>query len=443
MAEATLAPEARAELLARWRAARAHTDALFRLVTPEGLYVRTIPERHRLIFYLGHLEAFDWNLVGKAALGLEPFQEEFDRLFAFGIDPVNGNLPTDRPSDWPSIEEVQKYNQRLQERLDTHLRAADWADPKLPYLHGGQIMHVALEHRWMHAETLVYLIHHLPLGHKLPPPQLPPPPAVPLKLRQAEIPAGKATLGLERAGAHPFGWDNEFDPHTVDVPPFAIDAFPVTNAQYLDFLRAGGYQDKTLWSEAGWQWKQERGLAHPHFWTPRNGQWSLRARFADIPLPSDWPVYVSYAEASAYARWAGKNLPSEAQWHRAAYGTPPGNERLYPWGNDPPEPHRGNFDFARWDPTPVTAHPAGGSAFGVHDLLGNGWEWTRTVFAPFPGFHPFPFYPGYSANFFDGKHYVMKGGSMRTAACLLRRSFRNWFQFHYPYVPAKFRLVKE
>ncbi|HET6200680.1 MAG TPA: SUMF1/EgtB/PvdO family nonheme iron enzyme, partial [Candidatus Acidoferrales bacterium] len=104
---------------------------------------------------------------------------------------------------------------------------------------------------------------------------------------------------------------------------------------------------------------------------------------------------------------------------------------------------RGNFDFAAWDPTPVNAHPSGQSAFGVHDLLGNGWEWTSTPFARFPGFKPFPFYPGYSANFFDGRHFVMKGGSQRTAACMLRRSFRNWFQPHYPYVYAKFRTVEE
>jgi formylglycine-generating enzyme required for sulfatase activity len=103
----------------------------------------------------------------------------------------------------------------------------------------------------------------------------------------------------------------------------------------------------------------------------------------------------------------------------------------------------GNFDFAHWETAPSGAHSAGASAFGIHDLVGNGWEWTRTIFAPHPGFSPMPFYPGYSANFFDGKHYVMKGGSQRTAACMLRRSFRNWFQPHYPYVYAAFRCVEE
>ena len=172
-----------------------------------------------------------------------------------------------------------------------------------------------------------------------------------------------------------------------------------------------------------------------------NDQWYYRTMFDEVALPLEWPVYVSHAEASAYARWSGKSLPSEAQWHRAAYGTRDGAERPYPWGVEAPAAKLGNFDFHRWDPTSVGAFPAGRSAFGVADMLGNGWEWTSSLFAPFPGFEPFPFYRGYSADFFDGKHFVMKGGSSRTAACMLRRSFRNWFQPHYQYVYAGFRCV--
>jgi gamma-glutamyl hercynylcysteine S-oxide synthase len=163
--------------------------------------------------------------------------------------------------------------------------------------------------------------------------------------------------------------------------------------------------------------------------------------FDDVPLPADWPVYVSHAEASAYAKWAGKSLPSEAQWHRAAYGTIGKCENKYPWGSAAPDARFGNFDFHRWDPAPVNSSPEGRSAFGVDDMLGNGWEWTSTLFAPFPGFKAFPFYAGYSADFFDGKHFVMKGGSPRTASCMLRPTFRNWFQAHYQYVYTGFRCV--
>jgi gamma-glutamyl hercynylcysteine S-oxide synthase len=177
------------------------------------------------------------------------------------------------------------------------------------------------------------------------------------------------------------------------------------------------------------------------FWKKRNDAWFCRTMFDEIPLRSNWPVYVSHAEASAYAKWAGKKLPTEEQWHRAAYGSPDNVEKFYPWGRYAPDSSLGNFDFAHWDPTPVNAHPLGQSSFGAEGLLGNGWEWTSTVFAPYSGFEPFPFYKGYSADFFDGKHFVMKGGSPRTAACMLRPTFRNWFQSHYQYVYAGFRCV--
>jgi formylglycine-generating enzyme required for sulfatase activity len=167
--------------------------------------------------------------------------------------------------------------------------------------------------------------------------------------------------------------------------------------------------------------------------------------YFEIPLPLNAPAYVTHAEASAYARWAGKQLPTEAEFHRAAYETPGQDQRLYPWGNAEPDASRGNFDFYRWgwDPVDVNATPAGDSAWGVSQLVGNGWEWTSTKFGPFPGFQTFPFYPGYSQNFFDEEHYVMKGGSPVTAACMLRRSFRNWFRPNYPYVYATFRLAEK
>ena len=155
----------------------------------------------------------------------------------------------------------------------------------------------------------------------------------------------------------------------------------------------------------------------------------------------DWPVYVTWDLAHAYAQWKGKVLPTEAQFHRAAFGTPSGEEWQYPWGDSPPNPSRGNFDCQRWDPIPVTASPQGDSAFGVSQLVGNGWEWTSTVFHPFEGFEPYSFYPGYSAPFFDGDHYVLKGGSAQTAGPLLRRSFRNWFRSQYTYAYAGFRCV--
>jgi ergothioneine biosynthesis protein EgtB len=422
--------------------ARALTDELFRVVRPESFYERPIPERHRILFYLGHLEAFDWNLIGRRILALNSFQEEFDRLFAFGIDPVGGGLPSDQPSDWPSMPEVYRYNQRVRQTLDAALEKVSFSDPGLPLLRDGYALHVALEHRLMHAETFAYMLHQLPLESKLRQRQTAPPATPPAAPEMTKIPAGVATLGKARSDGDTFGWDNEFETQEVAVPEFAIDVYNVTNRQFLEFMRAGGYEDRRFWTDSDWEWKPGRGIEHPLFWALRGDRWFYYAMFEEIPLPLDWPAYVSHAEASAYARWVGKELPTEAQFHRAAFGTANGQERDYPWGNQPPQPRLGNFDFQRWDPVAVGSYPSGTSAFGVADLVGNGWEWTSTVFAPLPGFQAFPFYPGYSADFFDGKHFVIKGGSARTAGRLLRRSFRNWFQPHYPYAFAKFRCAR-
>ena len=432
----------RRRLLERVSDARRRSDELFSIVRADSIYERPIPERHRIIFYLGHLEAFDWNLLHENVLGLKSFHPDFDRLFAFGIDPVGGGLPSDQPSDWPSIDAVHGYVARIRAALDEKL-----SDGSLESYGQGRdgfrldtLLNVAIEHRLMHVETLAYMLHQLPLDRKIPQADPPHLVAAPVTPRMIQIPAGVATLGLSR-GSGSFGWDNEYEEHTTHVPAFEIDQYEVTNRQYLNFLAAGGYETRAFWSDDDWNWKTTHAVSHPVFWTKAADGWLSRTMFQDVPLPLDWPVYVSHAEAVAYARWASKSLPTEEQWHRAAYATKDGSERIYPWGSGKPNASFGNFDFSHWNPTPVNARPLGSSAFNVHDMLGNGWEWTSTVFAPFPGFELFPFYPGYSADFFDGKHFVMKGGSPRTAACMLRSTFRNWFQAHYQYVYAGFRCV--
>jgi formylglycine-generating enzyme required for sulfatase activity len=230
------------------------------------------------------------------------------------------------------------------------------------------------------------------------------------------------------------------------VPGFRIDETPVTNGQFLAFVDDGGYRRRDLWAADDWSWSREERAAYPRVWTKQDGRWLYRGLFDLLPLDrvADWPVYASLAEARAYARWRGLRLPTEAEFHRAAFGDPAGPERAFPWGAGAPGERHGNFDFRHWAPTPVGAFPEGASAWGVHDLVGNGWEWTETPFAGFPGFDAWiPGYSGYSADFFDGKHFVLKGGSWATAAELVRRSFRNWFQAHYPYVFATFRCVAD
>ena len=424
--------------------ARQATDALFEIVRAESLYDRPIAERHRIVFYIGHIEAFDRNLLKGRLLSLSDASPDLDRLFAFGIDPVGGGLPTDQPTDWPPLDRVRNYVRQVRDELDEGLGLVAEQAVASREFSADLLLNVAIEHRLMHAETLAYMLHRLPYDKKSGPARMSSLAGVPARsaMMMIEIPAGAATLGLARDGGT-FGWDNEYERYSVDVPAFAIDRHKMTNAEYLEFVHAEGYQRREFWSDADWEWKEAEGISHPAFWEKDSGgaDWLWKGMFEAIPLPLEWPVYVSHAEANAFARWAGKSLPTESQWQRAAYGSRDGQIRKYPWGSHSPDASHGNFNFANWDPVPIAAHPAGASAFGVEDMLGNGWEWTATVFAPLPGFQPFPFYPGYSADFFDGKHFVMKGASARTAACMLRPSFRNWFQPHYQYVYAGFRCV--
>jgi formylglycine-generating enzyme required for sulfatase activity len=256
-----------------------------------------------------------------------------------------------------------------------------------------------------------------------------------------DVPAGAVTLGADRREI-PFGWDNEFPACRGRLPAFSIDRHNVTNAQYLEFVDAGGYSSPRWWRDEDWEWIRSERIAHPLFWERHDEVWMWRGMFDLIPLPLSWPVYVSQAEATAFTRWRGVRLPSEPEFQRAAYaagdtGAP------YPWGSAPPSPDRGVFDFSSWDPEPAGSHPAGASVWGVDDLVGNGWEWTSTTFAPFAGFRVMASYPEYSADFFDGQHFVMKGASPVTARDLLRPSFRNWFRARYPYMYGSFRCVRQ
>src|SRR6201998_1076822 len=288
-------------LLVQLSQARERSDALFEIVRPEALYERPIAERHRIIFYLGHLEAFDWNLFGRELGELQSPTPALDRLFAFGIDPVSGNLPDDQPGDWPEHKEVLRYNQGVRTALDEQLPAAlEGPDDRRRTI--SQFLHVAAEHRLMHIETLAYMLHRLPINLKRARQSPAPPRAPQVRPQMAAIPAGIATLGLRRDDGA-FGWDNEFEEHSVFVPAFRIDTYKVTNLQYLRFIAEGGYRERSFWSDLDWEWLQSSGTLHPAFWVQRGNQFFFRIMFDEVPLPQDWPVYVSHAEGWGDWRW--------------------------------------------------------------------------------------------------------------------------------------------
>jgi formylglycine-generating enzyme required for sulfatase activity len=410
----------RQRLMQWYRRNRKRTAEVFALVSGDAFYERPIPLRHPFVFYEGHIPAFSHTTLNVRGLGEAPVDPAFQRLFERGIDPGSvDDAKRHNRSDWPERRAIEAFLAECDRRVLEALQSAAIDNPSVPSLVRAQAAYTILEHEAMHQETTTYIVHQLDEAHKR---------RMRGDHRDHEIPrnemrsiaAGIATLGAERDEI-PFGWDNEFERREIEVPSFSIATYPVTNGDWLRFVEDGG--------------------PIPHFWREIDGERRLRLVGETIRLPLSWPVYVTHKQAMRYAQWAGTRLPTEAEYHRAAFGTPTGDERAFPWGSELPEPRYGNFDGSRFDPEPVDAHPDGNSAWGVADLVGNGWEWTATPFAPLPGFVPMASYPQYSADFVDGRHYLMKGASPVTPRELIRRSFRNWFFDDYPYMYAKFRCV--
>jgi len=431
-------------LIAWYRRNRERSRAIFDRLADEAYYAQPIALRHPIVFYEGHLPAFSFNTLVKRALGGASIDARLESLFARGIDPSDESAADTRPElQWPTRDAVRQFAGEADRQVLDALANGDLDRPGDLLLDRAEAVFTILEHEAMHQETLLYMWHRLPFDQKRKPADYRPRGGEEVPAQEwINVPRGSATLGVDR-DAVPFGWDNEFPSAIADVHAFAIERHNVTNAAFLEFVEAGGYDDQRWWKPDDFAWLQHDGVRYPLFWERHGADWYWRGMFDLIPLPLAWPVYVSQAEASAYARWRDARLPTEAEFQRAAFGAPDGRERRHPWGDGTPGSAHGVFDFASWDPEPAGSHPAGRSAWGVDDLVGNGWEWTSTVFAPFAGFHAMASYPEYSADFFDGEHVVMKGASPATARELIRPSFRNWFRARYPYVYATFRCAKE
>lgn len=260
-----------------------------------------------------------------------------------------------------------------------------------------------------------------------------------------EVPGGTFTLGSPPDG--PFVFDNEKWAHPVEVAPFRMARAPVTNAEFAAFVEDGGYREPALWDESGWRWCKRAGAAHPVYWAAQGeGRWAERRFHRVMPLARHRPVvHVNWYEASAFCRWAGRRLPTEIEWEAAAAGEPGTDGRLaahrrtWPWGEAAPSPAHANLDGRALGPVDVAAHPAGDSAFGCRQMLGNVWEWTASVFEPYPGFSA-DAYEDYSAPWF-GTRRVLRGGAWMTRSRMLNNRYRNFFTPDRRDIFAGFRTV--
>ncbi len=322
----------------------------------------------------------------------------------------------DRAEAESYLAEVRRRALTLLEEVDLH------ADD--PLVRDGFVYDLVVQHEQQHGETILQTVQLMP-GRYLA--ELPPLPPFPTDREvgpsMVEIPGGTYPIGTDLHEPY----DNEHPRHLAQLAAYAIDRFPVTNGEYLAFMEDGGYRRRELWSEEGWEWNQTFGTGAPEYWVKQGSTWLTTCFGCEVPVDSRSPVmHVCYFEAEAYARWAGKRLPTEFEWEVAAGWDPvAGRRRRYPWGDDPPTPARANLDQRQFRPLPVGSFPQGASAFGCEQMLGDVWEWTSSDFRPYPGFVAYP-YREYSEPFFSGGFKVLRGGSWATRPEVARVSFRNW-----------------
>ncbi|GAA1751830.1 ergothioneine biosynthesis protein EgtB [Streptomonospora arabica] len=373
-----------------------------------------------LVWDLAHVGNYEEQWLLRTAAGGEALRPDIDVLYDAFENPraERVGLPLLSP------REAEDYNARVRDRvLDSLDRAA--FDAGTPLLDGGFVYHMVIQHEHQHDETML-ATHQLRRGDPvLADPPAPPPPGAFAGPDEVLVEAGPFTMGTT---ADPWAYDNERPAHTVEVPAFWIDTRAVTNARYLEFVADGGYDDPRWWSPRGWDWRTASGKRGPAFWADDGAGGVLRRRLGRVePLPMDEPVqHVSFHEAEAYARWAGKRLPTEAEWEKAARYDPATKQSLrFPWGSAEPGEAHANLGQRLLRPAAAGTYPAGAAPSGALQMLGDVWEWTSSDFHGYPGFAAFP-YREYSEVFFGGDYKVLRGGSWATHSTAVRATFRNW-----------------
>ncbi|MGQ0847471.1 MAG: ergothioneine biosynthesis protein EgtB [Sporichthyaceae bacterium] len=409
----------RRELAADLDRARSRTDALTSVLEEPELTRQHSPLMSPLVWDLAHIG-------NQEELWLLRRIAERPGMLPDGIDDLYDafrHARSDRPS-LPLLDAAgsRRYVQQVRDRV-LDLLATVPVESHDPLLHQGFAFAMIAQHEQQHVETM-YATHQLRAGDPVLTAPAAPGAAVRDLAAEVLVPGGEFEMGTD---LDPWSLDNERPAHRVFVPAFAVDTVPVTNGAYAEFVAAGGYRDPHWWTAEGWAHVREEELTAPQFWAPE-GEWFTVRRFGvTVALPPEQPVqHVCWYEADAYARWRGRRLPTEVEWEKAARHDPAtGRSRRYPWGDQTPTAAHANLEGRHLGPAAVGAYPAGASAYGVHQMIGDVWEWTSSDFAGYPGFAAFP-YREYSEVFFGPEYKVLRGGSWAVDPVACRGTFRNW-----------------
>jgi formylglycine-generating enzyme required for sulfatase activity/uncharacterized SAM-dependent methyltransferase len=441
------------------------TNFIFSLLKQKHLGDRPVSERRPFIFYQGHIPAFLW-IIMRRAFQLPAIQDTYENLFERGIDPSlrTGEVHTNSVDtvaeqqggqvDYPVSTAIQAYDTQVRQQVEQWIynefkNGLDTITVR-PLL-------LALEHEYMHQETLMYMIQKTPLewfdvpqeeAQKLVKKVITP--AKQIAIQWMRVPSNQVYLGRfrEHDNPHDYAWDNEYGPQYLDMPDCWMTRYPITNHQFLEFVEDEGYQTADYWETEHWDFIQQKKIVSPENWNRHDDTWLVRFPCREVPLTQcvNYSVIVSLAEAKAYSQWynatkkANTRIPTEQEWLQAVEmdspQLPPLYHRLY-------QSDIGNL--SRLEPLPLQENADLENKYGISHLVGNGWELTSSVFQPLGNsptkFQPDVYYPDYSRDFFDGEHYVLKGASWATPIRMVRPSFRNFYQDLYRYAFTQFRLV--
>jgi len=437
-----------------YRDVRARTLEIVAPLEIEDYVIQTADFMSPPRWHIGHTSWFFETVLQKYQPGYKIYSEEF--LFYFNSYYEGFGQRIERPKrgtrSRPTVAETKRYRAQIDEQMTQFIeKISDHADAEEILA----IVRLGLEHEMQHQELLVYDIKHL-LCDQFDAPISPAPVSIETVTGMAEVEGGLFELGYRSAGrdageppagmrALQFAFDNEKPQHKVFLEDFLIDRAPVSNGDYLEFIKAGGYQDFRWWHSAGWEKVNQEQWQAPLYWERRDGEWMIRD-FAGLHRAAgklNEPVaHVSFLEASAYAKWAGKRLPTEAEWEKAASFSPAlDSKREFPWGDALPDEHLGNlFENGLWSVAPIGAFPLGQSAYGCQQMIGDVWEWTTSDYTPYPGFKSE--FDEYNDKWFVGQK-VLRGGSYATPRTHIRTTYRNFFHPEERWMVSGFRCAKD